>query len=60
MKVVVANIGIAILIGSAILSGATNNEGNLYMTVIGDYTTFDNQIVRDASIDYTTGTARFY
>lgn len=26
MKVVVANIGIAILIGSAILSGATNND----------------------------------
>lgn len=26
MKVVVTNIGIAILIGSAILSGATNND----------------------------------
>lgn len=41
-------------------SGATNDEGNIYMTVIGDYTTFDNQIVRNASIDYTTGNATFY
>lgn len=40
--------------------GATNKEGNLYITVIGDYNTFDNQIIRNAGTDGTTGTARFY
>ena len=40
--------------------GATNKEGNLYITVIGDYNTFDNQIIWNAGTDGTTGTARFY
>ena len=40
--------------------GATNKEGNLYITVIGDYNTFDNQIIWNASTDGTTGTATFY
>ena len=30
------------------------------ITVIGDYNTFDNQIIWNASTDGTTGTATFY